>query len=94
METFVILDDKKEIPEGYTNIPVHFVFDVKVDGRHKARLCAGGDHTNPDTSKIFSSVVSIVNVRILFVIADLSQLQIFAADISNAYLHAYARKKV
>ena len=58
METFVILDDKKELPEGYTYIPIHFVFDVKVNDRHKARLCAGGDHTNPDTSEIFSSVVS------------------------------------
>lgn len=94
METFIILDDKSMLPEGYKYIPVHFVFDVKVDGRHKARLCAGGDHTNPDTSEVFSSVVSIENVRMLFLLADLNNLQIVAADISNAYLHAYTREKV
>jgi len=95
METFIILDDKSKLSEGYKYIPVHFVFDVKVDGRHKARLCAAGDHTNPDTSKVFSSVVSIENVRMLFLLADLNKLQIVSADISNAYLHhTYTRKKV
>jgi len=94
METFIILDDKSKLSKGYKYIPVHFVFDVKVDGRHKARLCAGGDHTNPDTSEVFSSVVSIENVRMLFLLADLNKLQIVAADISNAYLHAYTREKV
>ena len=94
METFIILDDKSQLSEGYKYIPVHFVFDIKVDGRHKARLFTGGDHTNPDTSEVFSSVVSIENVRMLFLLADLNQLQIVAADISNSYLHAYTREKV
>ena len=30
--------DKVKPPEGYKKIKVHLVFDVKHDGRHKARL--------------------------------------------------------
>ena len=46
--------------------------------------------TNPDTSNIYSGVVSIENVRILILIADLNNLEEVAADISNAYvIHSY-----
>jgi hypothetical protein len=30
------------VPEGYQKIPTHFVYDIKHDGRHKARMVAGG----------------------------------------------------
>jgi hypothetical protein len=44
---FITFIDHGKIPylEGYKNIIVHFVFDVKHDLRHKARLVAGG-HTS------------------------------------------------
>jgi hypothetical protein len=32
-------------PQGYKKIRVHLVFDVKHDGRHKARLVADGHLT-------------------------------------------------
>ena len=32
-------------PPGYKQIPCHMIFDVKFDGRHKARLVAGGHLT-------------------------------------------------
>ena len=34
------------IPSGYKKIRVHLVFDVKHDGRHKARLVADGHLTD------------------------------------------------
>ena len=37
---------KSSSPEGYKRIRVHFVFDVKHDGRHKARLVADGHLTD------------------------------------------------
>ena len=40
--TFRDLGPGTPIPSGYHNIRVHFVFDVKEDGRRKARLVAGG----------------------------------------------------
>lgn len=86
IKTFIIVDDIGKIPKAYQYIPAHFVFDIKVDGRHKARLCTGGDLTDPDVSEIYSSVVGIENVRVLFLIADLNDLEIVVGDICNAYL--------
>jgi len=46
-------------PEGYKRINVHFVYDVKQDGRHKARLVAGGHLTDvPIESILGSSLVA------------------------------------
>jgi hypothetical protein len=36
---------KVNAPSGYKKIRVHFVFDVKRDGRHEARLVADGHLT-------------------------------------------------
>jgi hypothetical protein len=53
--------DHGKIPylEGYKNIIVHFVFDVKHDLRHKARLVAGGHLTDPSTDGTYSGVVNL-----------------------------------
>ena len=49
--------DEKAV-RGYKNMRCHFVFDVKHDGRHKARFVAGG-HLTPAIllNKVYSSVV-------------------------------------
>jgi hypothetical protein len=44
---------------GYKNIRVHFVFAVKHDLRHKARLVVGGHLTDPSIDGAYSSVVSL-----------------------------------
>lgn len=41
-KTFRDLGKHAPGPAGYKKIQVHFVFDVKHDGRHKSRLVAGG----------------------------------------------------
>ncbi len=46
-------------PDGYKKIRVHLVFDVKHDGRHKARLVAGGHLTDPPIDSVYSGVVSL-----------------------------------
>jgi len=56
-ETFRVLADDEPTPEGYKQIPYHIVFDVKFDGRHKARLVAGGHMTDPPKDDTFSGVV-------------------------------------
>ena len=43
-EVFIIPKDGK-IPQGYQRIPCHMIFDVKFDGRRKARFVAGGHLT-------------------------------------------------
>ena len=93
-DTFIIKDSPQEIPNDYSYIPSHLVLDCKFDGRRKARIVAGGNHTNPEEQDIYSGVVSIEAVRILLFIADLNGLLVIAADISNAYLHGKTREKV
>jgi hypothetical protein len=79
----------------YTRIPYHCVFDVNFDGRRKRRLVAGGgDHTTPSKESVFSGVVNISSVRLGFLIAELNDLQVCAADIGNAFLYGHTREKV
>jgi hypothetical protein len=91
--TFV---DKGKVPflEGYKNIIVHFVFDVKHDLRHKARLVAGGHLTDPNIDGTYSGVVSLRTMRIALVAAELNCLNIMVGDVSSAYLEAFTQEKV
>ena len=80
--------------DGYKRICVHFVFDVKHDLRHKARLVAGGHLTDPTTEGTYSGVVSLRSLRIATLAAELNGLEIMVGDISSAYLEAYTEEKV
>jgi hypothetical protein len=80
--------------EGYKRIIVHFVFAVKHDFRHKARLVAGGHLTDPTTDGTYSGVVSLRSLRIALVAAELNGLDVMVGDISSAYLEAYTQEKV
>ena len=81
-------------PEGYHKIRVHLVFDVKHDGRHKARLVADGHLTKEPVETIYSGVVSIRNLRIALFLGTLNDLEIWGADIGNAYLEALTGEKI
>ena len=57
-DVFLAMAEGAEAPEGYSRIPLHWVFDVKHDFRHRARIVAGGHVAPiPDESPL-SSVVS------------------------------------
>src|SRR5210317_1626378 len=73
-ETFRVLEDDKEMPDGYELIPYHIVYDVKYDGRRKARLVADGNHTTASKEEVYSGVVGIETVRLGFMIAALNNL--------------------
>ncbi len=81
-------------PEGYQRIRVHLVFDVKHDGRHKARLVAGGHLTGEPVESVYSSVVSLRSLRIVTFLNEMNKLELWGADIGNAYLEAYTEEKV
>jgi hypothetical protein len=63
-------------PEGYNKICVHLVFDVKHDGRHKAMLVADGHLANVPVEDIYSGVVSLQNLRLVVVLAELNDLEL------------------
>jgi hypothetical protein len=79
---------------GYKKIIVHFVFAVKHDLRHKARLVAGGHLTEPTMEGSYSSVVNLRSIRLCLVAAELNNLDIMVGDISSAYLEANTKEKV
>ena len=87
-------DVGKVIPDGYKKIRVHLVYDVKHDGRHKARLVADGHLTDVPLESVYSGVVSLRGIRLLTFISELNKLDLWATDIGNAYLEANTKEKV
>ena len=81
-------------PNGYQKIRVHLIFAVKHDGRHKARLVAGGHLTPDPIESIYSGVVSIRSLRLVIFLAKLNNLEVWGADIGNAYLEAKTKEKL
>ena len=82
------------VPEGNKNIRIHFVYDVKHDGRHRARLVAGGHLTDIPVDSVYSGVVSLRGFRLLVFLAELNGMEVWSTDISSAYLEAYTKEKV
>jgi hypothetical protein len=52
-------------PNGFKKIRVHLVFDIKHDGRHKARLVADGHLTDILLDSVYSGVVSLISTCII-----------------------------
>ena len=81
-------------PKSFDKITVHLVYAVKHDGRHKARLVAGGHLTKTPLDSVYSSVVSLRGIRMLCFIAELNGCETWTTDIGNAYLESYTQEKV
>ena len=79
---------------GCTQIRVHLIFAVKHDGRHKARLVAGGHLTPDPIESIYSRVVSIRSLRLVIFLAKLNNLEVWGADIGNAYFVSKTNEKL
>ena len=83
-----------DIPNGFKKICVHLVFDVKHDGRHKARLVANGHLTDIPVDSVYSGLVSLRGIQLIIFLAELNGLEVWATDIGNAYLEALTSEKV
>ena len=90
-------DKQKKVinaPPGYQKIRVHLNFAVKYDSRHKARLVAHGYLTPKPVESIYSGVVSLRNLRLVTLLGKLNNLELWEADIGNAYLEAVTEEKL
>ena len=58
MPAFEFLDKGVGPPIGFKWIPLHMIFDIKIDFTRKARLVAGGHVTDLPEYMTYSSVVS------------------------------------
>src|SRR5687768_3078512 len=97
MEAYQVFKDqgfKAEPPPGYKVIRVHLIYDVKHDGRHKARLVADGHFTDIPDNSVYSSVVSLCGLRIFLFISELNGLIVWATDVGSAYLEAFTNEMV
>ena len=81
-------------PDGYKKIRVRFVYAVKHDLRHKARLVAGGHLTEAPFEGAYSGVVSLRSMRLALLIGEMNGLNVMVGDIGNAYLEAETKEKV
>ena len=81
-------------PPDHKKIRVHLVFDVKHDGRHKARLVADGHLTDIPVDSVYSGIVSLRGLRLIIFLAELNSLKLWSTDIGNAYLEAKMLEKV
>ena len=70
------------------------MYDVKHNGRHKARLVAGDHLTSPPLESVYSGVVSLRSLRIVIFLAKFNDLKLWRADIGNVYLEVHTSKKV
>ena len=70
------------------------VHDVKWDGWHKSRFVAGGHRTDTPIELTHSAVVSILGVRVITFLSELNGLELWNADIGNAYLESHTSEKV
>ena len=66
MNTFLDKGKNAPIPDGYKKIKVHFVYAVKHDGQYKSRLVTGGHLTNTPVDSVYSSVISLRGLRLVF----------------------------
>jgi len=92
-ETFKALGAGEKAPKGYERIPEFFIYDVNHDLRRKARFEAGGHVTKTPKEETYSGVVVHESVRLILLIAEMKNLEVRAADIGNACLHATTRNE-
>ena len=90
---FEILEEGQCAPTGWKKASGHLIWDIKMDFTRKARWVLDR-HEMPDPIRsTFAGMVSCKSVRIAFTYAALNGLQVFAADICNAYLQAPSTQK-
>ena len=63
--------------------------DVKHCGKFNARLVADGHLTKEPNENVYSGVVSLRKLRLAMFLAGLNGLQLWGADVGNAYLQAH-----
>ena len=80
--------------QRYKKFKVHLVFACKHDGCHKARLVSGGHLTPDPINSIYSGVVSTKSLRIPIFLAKVNNMEVWGADIGNAYLAATTKEKL
>ena len=81
-------------PMGHQKIRIYFMFDVKHCGNFKPRLVTDGHLTKEPTETVYSGVVSLRKLRLAMFLTEFNNLQLWGADVGNAYLQAVTEEKL
>ena len=84
--------DLVDLPKDRKSIPNKWVFKIKtVDGKpkYKARLVAKGyaQKEGIDFQEVFSPVVKMTTLHVLFVLIATMDLELFQMDVETTFLH-------
>jgi hypothetical protein len=84
------------LPKGCKTIGCKLVFNVKSDGRRKARLVAQGfsQVKGIDFNELFSPVVRFESVQLILALSTLEDYYCVGVDVCNAYLYGKLDKEI
>ena len=85
---FKLLKPEETPEDHYEFFGFHMVYEIKMDFTRKARLVVEGRRTPDSMLSMYAGFASRESVQIVFTHAVLNDLEIFAANISSAYLQA------
>ena len=74
-------------------MPLHWVFVVKHDLRHEARLIISGHATTTDDLGKYGTTTSLNGVKLDLFLPSRCGKEIISDDISSAYLNGYGKEK-
>ena len=60
--TYEDLSLNRKVPEEYKKIKVHFIFEIKLNSKHKARLVASRYLTTISLLSVYSGIVSLRDI--------------------------------
>ena len=90
---FNTLSTGEQAPKGWHKVTGNLVFDVKMNFTRKTRWVLDGHNTPDPIGSTYAGVVSRESVRIAFTYAALNGLDVFVADIRNAFLQTPSSRK-
>ena len=91
---FEILEDGKRPSAAHKKVTFHMIYDIKMDFTRKTRLAEEWCSTKNPVTSTYSGVFSRESVRIAFTYAALNGLDVWAADVQNAFLLAPCSEKI
>ena len=78
----------------YQFAPLRMIFEVKQDGRKKARLTIGGHVVDAQGISTRSTVVKTISVRLIDLISHHNGLTLKHGDVGNAFITAQCMEKI
>ena len=79
--------------KGWQYAPLHWVFAIKNDLRHKSCLIVGGHVTKVDEPDKYAATTSLDGVKLQLYLTARSGGNIISGDIGSAYLNSYTKEK-